>query len=479
METKRRRLLLADDSITIQKVVNLTFSDEGMDVRTVGAGDEAIRELEESGPPDVLLADVHMPGLSGYEVCERVKLDARWRHVPVILLAGAFEPFDEAEARRVGADEVLSKPFQSIKDLIGKVGSLLGGGKHEADKAPAPLEERAAAAAGEASSAPRANSFEKTMRADTALRAKSDARASEPAPAFADYGMDDEMIEATPAEQFGAAEKVERPAPTERSFRPEPVAERRQEADQWVGESRNAQVFSAAPREAVAEAQAAAAASPQTFAARAAGATAADEVLLDLGQIEPSDQSDENDDFVLDLDFDEPPPSSREPQSRPDAARAFAEAAHGFGADAARGPSASGVPAFDEGAAPRDFIEPQVVPSEETARPREDLTVEGDIARPPFESQPFDTPVMGDARTHEGAQGAVSFGQSAPQVFGAAAEQGIDPQQLSPEVIDRIARRAVEMMSERAVQEIAWEVVPALAERLITQRLDELSPKGQ
>ena len=113
MQTRRPKLLLADDSLTIQKVVALTFTDEGMEVVSVGTGEEAIRSMEESGPPDVLLADVQMPGMSGYEVCERVKQDARWQHVPVVLLKGAFEPFNEAEARRVGADEVLSKPFQS------------------------------------------------------------------------------------------------------------------------------------------------------------------------------------------------------------------------------------------------------------------------------------------------------------------------------------------------------------------------------
>src|SRR5687767_3663478 len=68
-----------------------------------------------------------MPGRSGYEVCEHIKRNERFRHIPVMLLVGSFEPFDEAEARRVGADDVLTKPFQSIRQLVNRVGTLLGG----------------------------------------------------------------------------------------------------------------------------------------------------------------------------------------------------------------------------------------------------------------------------------------------------------------------------------------------------------------
>ena len=125
METNRK-LLLADDSITIQKVVRLTFADEGLDVTTVGTGDLAVEKIEEL-IPDIVLADVHMPGLNGYEVCEFVKRNERFRHIPVMLLVGSFEPFDEAEARRVGADDHLTKPFQSIRQLVNRIGAMLSG----------------------------------------------------------------------------------------------------------------------------------------------------------------------------------------------------------------------------------------------------------------------------------------------------------------------------------------------------------------
>ena len=119
-----RKLLLADDSATIQKVIDLTFADEGVQVVSVSNGQEAIDRLPEINP-DVVLADVFMPAPNGYEVCEYVKTHEQFKHIPVMLLVGSFEPFDEAEARRVGADDILTKPFQSIRRLIDRVGALV------------------------------------------------------------------------------------------------------------------------------------------------------------------------------------------------------------------------------------------------------------------------------------------------------------------------------------------------------------------
>ncbi len=124
----KRKLLLADDSVTIQKVVNLTFADEGIEVISVGDGDSAMLKVAEISP-DLIMADVNMPGLTGYEICERIRADENLRNTPVILLVGSFEPFDEAEAKRVGADDFLTKPFQSIRQLVNKVTILLNSGR--------------------------------------------------------------------------------------------------------------------------------------------------------------------------------------------------------------------------------------------------------------------------------------------------------------------------------------------------------------
>lgn len=124
------KILLADDSITIQKVVNLTFSDEGIEVIAVSNGDAAERKLDEV-KPDLVLADIFMPGKNGYELCEAIKQNPKFRNVPVVLLVGAFEPFDQAEARRVRADAHLTKPFES-RTLVETVRKLINASTHTA-----------------------------------------------------------------------------------------------------------------------------------------------------------------------------------------------------------------------------------------------------------------------------------------------------------------------------------------------------------
>lgn len=119
------KLLLADDSVTIRKVVELTFTDEGFDVFSVSTGEEALQKFAEVRP-DIVIADVNMPEPTGYQICERIKRDENTKHIPVLLVVGSFEPFDQDEAERVGADGFLTKPFQSIRDLIIRVDELLG-----------------------------------------------------------------------------------------------------------------------------------------------------------------------------------------------------------------------------------------------------------------------------------------------------------------------------------------------------------------
>ena len=118
------KILVADDNTNIQKMVSLAFSDLGIDVVSVGNGEAAVRRIPDLNP-DLVLADIFMPVRNGYEVCEFVKKDTRFSHVPVILLVGAFDPLDEKEARRVGADGVLKKPFVPPDPLIAMVTSAL------------------------------------------------------------------------------------------------------------------------------------------------------------------------------------------------------------------------------------------------------------------------------------------------------------------------------------------------------------------
>src|SRR5574338_1333054 len=120
-----QKLLLADDSVTIQRVIELTFADEDIQVIAVGDGQQAIARID-AERPDVILADVGMPERDGYEVASHVKGNPETAHIPVILLTGAFEPIDETRAKAVGCDGVLVKPFEP-QMVISRVKDLLSG----------------------------------------------------------------------------------------------------------------------------------------------------------------------------------------------------------------------------------------------------------------------------------------------------------------------------------------------------------------
>jgi len=118
------KLLLVDDSVTIQRVVQLTFVDEDVEVVTVGDGCRVFDAIREE-MPDVILVDVNMPHKNGYEVTAFVKSEPT-HDVPVVLLTGAFDPVNEVRAKEVGCDGVIVKPFEP-KQLIEKVRELLNG----------------------------------------------------------------------------------------------------------------------------------------------------------------------------------------------------------------------------------------------------------------------------------------------------------------------------------------------------------------
>ena len=114
-----KTLLLADDSVTIQKVVGISFASEDIQLITVDNGTAALARAKEVHP-DIVLADVVMPGLNGYELCRQIKADPALRHIPVLLLTGTFEAFDEVRAREAGSDGHITKPFeaQALVDFV-------------------------------------------------------------------------------------------------------------------------------------------------------------------------------------------------------------------------------------------------------------------------------------------------------------------------------------------------------------------------
>jgi DNA-binding response OmpR family regulator len=129
-----KKLLLADDSITIQKVVGIIFANEDYELTIVDNGTAAMEKAVEV-KPDVMLVDALMPGKSGYEVAEAVRRDPSLSTTPILLMTGAFEPFDETKATECGADDFISKPFES-QQLIEKVKTLIDLGTSRSIAAP-------------------------------------------------------------------------------------------------------------------------------------------------------------------------------------------------------------------------------------------------------------------------------------------------------------------------------------------------------
>ena len=391
-----RKLLLADDSITIQKVVQLTFADEGVTVVVVSNGKEAIERLEEVAP-DIVLADVFMPLTNGYEVCEYIKQNAQLKHIPVMLLVGSFEPFEEAEARRVGADEILTKPFQSIRRLIDKVGGLVSG-KPASDEV----------------------STAELPKVEAAPSDTEKLSASELEIATAD--TQPLHVGEVPLDRSPAA--ADAPA-----LRPdgkiEDQSEETMDNEMMQSNSSNAQVESLQDGD----------------------------VLLDLGDIGPAAAT--SVDFVLDIDLNDLPHgppvevNSSRHQSFPESP--FSQPQVGsWGSEAeARitDPATSSAVRSDRMPATQGLMGDDVFPA------ASDTSEEFKPRYATAELEVNEASSKAHSETLPGGQ--------------------IDPNQLSREIIDAIARRAVEQLSEKVVQEIAWEVVPQLAELLIKRKLEK------
>jgi len=440
-----RKLLLADDSLAVQKVIDLTFTDEGMQVTTVSDGQRALEQLEQVAP-DVVLADVFMPGVGGYELCEFIKQSERFRNVPVMLLVGSFEPFDEAEARRAGADDVVTKPFQSIRERISRVGSLVGGKKSEegpaeheystlglaqADASTQPLDQpsQGTNVFVEAASMDESGSLDGATAEPVATTTPSGLPAWGPRPAPGSDTGDEpaHMPQATctpdlelqtadtqqlkPIEVKSAGSAAEpTPSPQEDTIEIEPVSR--------VSDAETAEISSIGAPGMNEQ--------PSSQIVPPSAADVLSDSLLDLeSDVKPSAV---DEDFFLELDLEEPVPETT----------------------AAHEAYVSGPAVEAETVAAVEVPEPSPAPAYEYEAVAESQQWAIIPAPPPVEVVP---PVAIEE------QSAVA----APE-----ASAG-----LSAEAIDAIARRVVEQLSDKVVREIAWEVVPELAELLIKQKLKE------
>ena len=344
-----KTILLADDSITIQKVVELTFSDGDYRVFCVANGAQALRKIPEVRP-DVVLLDIVMPEKNGYEVCEALQADPATASIPVLLLTGTFEPFDQTRAEAAGARGHVTKPVES-HTLVQRVEELLAQGPARGRLAAAP--------------APTASGPIPSPASGATPRAPAASAATEPA--------------ADSASPF--APTLSRPV--NQPTGPHPVL---------------------VPPE------------PDTGGAYLGFAD------LAIGEEETvvRDRYDEMD-----------APAS------PDA-----------------NASGSGAGESMEG-----FVSGYDMPASTTPPPR------GQEPRTPAGVAPRPAP---------GAPPAPAETAAAPAARG---DESIPSATLSPEALDRLADLVVRRMSERVVREIAWEVIPGVAESVVRERIKELEER--
>ena len=120
---ERKRILVVDDEIYIVHILEFTLTMEGYEVLTAADGEEALRRIEQDRP-DLIVLDIMMPKMDGYEVLRRIRTDEEFKSLPVILLSAKGRPIDRETGLEIGADDYIVKPF-SPRRLLEKIQDLL------------------------------------------------------------------------------------------------------------------------------------------------------------------------------------------------------------------------------------------------------------------------------------------------------------------------------------------------------------------
>jgi CheY-like chemotaxis protein len=460
-----KKILLADDSLTIQKVVELTFSDSEYDLVCVSNGQRALDRIAGGDVPDLILADVVMPEKNGYEVCEAIKSSPAMARVPVVLLSGTFEPFDRDRAERLGCDAIVSKPFDS-QQLLRQVEALLARPAAEVTVAatmaipimPSPV-------APPAPAAPSAESY--AAPASEPGFQSEDFTASIRVPAQVAGGAD--MFE----EEYGQADVESAIAAFEKEHPEFTYAEDgHSEAAMMSGD-----VAEAAPEESR---------PPESTGARwlheEAEAAAPPPPIAPAPFWVPREPEPD----VTPIPFGADDTQSRRPTGPVPAASASTEP-ESMRADEAptqQIPLAAEYAALgrrhDDAAPDRDTDETEPHRSAEgrAAKDRgsEDRTDEISVTRDvapvpaPAAAEPAPTEPSAVPTEIEVLAQTTSIGQLKEMLSSVSRPEG----GLTDDELDRLASRVVERLSERIVREIAWEVIPDVAEIVIKQRIREL-----
>ena len=475
-----KKILLADDSITIQKVVELTFSDGDYEVTAVNNGARAIQKLAEMRP-DIILSDIIMPEKNGYEVCEFVKSHPEYRHIPVVLLTGTFEPFDPDRADKAGCDAVVTKPFES-QSLILKVEELI----EQARASSASRQPAAAAPPPPPASSPAPSPWEEEPPPPPAPSTFSSTPSFNPAPA--PFAHDNDIFGAAPRSASAANDMPFAPPPPP----PAPAG----------GETR------AIPRMSFDDPQ------TNTLQAPAGGETRA------LPRMDFSSLSGMN------ATPPPPPPTSADsmdesPFGAPPAAeqfsgetRAFPKMTYDDLKNMASQPSPApppppAIPSWDapppqgetrafpqmnfedlnraaESSAPAAASKPSSMWDEKPAdnapawpASRQSPSIDDEVPSP-F-SSPAASPFGGESAKvpmPSSDEPAWALSSPAPEVSApstaAASASTSNGTDLTEEQVDRIARRVIQLMSDQVVRNIAWEVIPDLAEMVVKERIRQL-----
>lgn len=119
------KILVVDDSNTLREMISDLLKGSGMKIDVASNGIEALEKIEISRP-DLVVLDIVMPGMNGYELCRKLKSDPKTQNVPVVLCSSKGEEFDRYWGMKQGADAYITKPFHP-NDLIGTVKQLLRG----------------------------------------------------------------------------------------------------------------------------------------------------------------------------------------------------------------------------------------------------------------------------------------------------------------------------------------------------------------
>ncbi|HTD51525.1 MAG TPA: response regulator [Thermoanaerobaculia bacterium] len=427
-----KKILLADDSLTIQKVVELTFSDSGYELVCVSNGQKALDRIQQDRP-DLVLADVVMPEKNGYEVCEAIKSNPATARIPVILLSGTFEPFDRERAERIGADAIVSKPFDS-QQLIAQVDLLLDRGSpgHESlssgATAPMPVAPVAQAPA-EAEEAP----FDVGFSAeDFTAAVRMPPRGVDPfEEEYGRGGVDSAIQEFEKSHPEPSLVDVEEPAPAHGE---EPVSSGREERGReapppWLREE------------------------PEKAAEPEFAVPSAEDHL-------------EGEAFGEGREISESTVAIPMPPSAP--ALLFAP------------PPAAEIPTETAASKPPVAEDTSASPAVPTHEGREELGEEAFEVHPEVEAPEFEHPAelgLEMSRRDEVSREIEVLAQKSSipeltQMLSNVAKSGGND--WSDEQIEKLARRVVEKLSDRVVREIAWEVIPDMAEIVIKRRIKEL-----